>query len=145
MHLPRHLALEFWLCNNMSVFTYVVKMVGKKKQKKFELGRLVHAYNLSCQEVMAGKQEFTILKDFCGCPWTSLSLPPPTPCLSNSSSNKTLRNGKTAKIRVPSCMSSRQELRRKERKVAASECCSLNKDSVAASGQDDPQSNARSS
>lgn len=85
---------------------------------------------------MAGKQEFTVLKGVCGCPWTSPScgcpwtspsLAPPTPCLSNSNSNKTLRNGKTAKIRVPSCMSSRQELCRKdkERKVAASKCCSL--------------------
>lgn len=30
VHLPRHLALEFWLCNNMSIFTHIVKMVGKK-------------------------------------------------------------------------------------------------------------------
>lgn len=28
VHLPRHLALEFWLCNIMSIFTHIVKMVG---------------------------------------------------------------------------------------------------------------------
>lgn len=47
---------------------------------------MVHAYNSGSQEVMAGKQEFIVLKGVCAYPWTSS----PHPCLSNSSSNKTL-------------------------------------------------------